>query len=409
MGTQAHQGTKDHDWFQVLNVSVRVQTFAEALELNNCTVAETPLEGMLGLAFPEAAASPALPSPITSCASASGTETSSPSACVNGTDMGSVDTGIPVRKTGTETKSQPRRKFRQSEVIAWEIELPKSLGTRFIGKQGQFIKTLRRKSGAKVSVSTLPHVPDSKVCHIEGLPHQVEMVLSLIGRRFERLCLPSIYPLYPPAPETLPLVLESPWLLLPQGVAVAVAVVNQVDAGHMFVQQPTHPTFCALPSLHQQMFACYSQQDTPTLFTPVEVGTICVAPGQDGTWLRAQVMGYCQKRREVELRYVDYGGYERVKTDTLRQIRSDFLSLPFQGLEVLLDNVAPLAGEGGFSPEADAAVSEMTRGAALVAQVTSYDLATGLPLIQLWSWMRDEVVSVNAMLVERGFAQWLGY
>lgn len=52
------------------------------------------------------------------------------------------------------------------------------------------------------------------------------------------------------------------------------------------------------------------------------VGIICAAPGLDGAWLRAQVISYFEETNEVELRYVDYGGYDRVKVDTLRQIRS---------------------------------------------------------------------------------------
>ncbi|KAJ7406447.1 A-kinase anchor protein 1 [Willisornis vidua] len=141
----------------------------------------------------------------------------------------------------------------------------------------------------------------------------------------------------------------------------------------------------------------------------IEVGIICAAPGLDGAWLRAQVTCYFEDTNEVELKYVDYGGYEKVKVDTLRQIRSDFLTLPFQGAEVLLDNVVPLSDEDHFSSEADATVSELTRGAVLVAQVTNYDSVTGLPLIQLWNLMGDEVVSINRTLVERGFARWLDY
>ncbi|KAM9260178.1 A-kinase anchor protein 1, mitochondrial-like [Morus bassanus] len=148
----------------------------------------------------------------------------------------------------------------------WEIEVPKDLVGRLIGKQGRFMNSLRQASGAKIYVSTL-----------------------LIGKKFKELCLTNIY---------------------------------------------------GLPA----------------------------APGPDGAWLRAQVISYFEESNEVELRYVDYGGYDQVKIDTLRQIRSDFLSLPFQGAEVLLDNVVPLPDEDHFSSEADAAVSEMTRGAALVAQ-----------------------------------------
>lgn len=58
--------------------------------------------------------------------------------------------------------------------------------------------------------------------------------------------------------------------MLPDGVTVEVIVVNQVNAGHLFVQQHTHPTFHALRSLDQQMYLCYSQPGIPTLPTPVE-------------------------------------------------------------------------------------------------------------------------------------------
>ncbi|KAM9258899.1 A-kinase anchor protein 1, mitochondrial-like [Morus bassanus] len=323
--------------------------------------------------------------------------------------MDFVDSGCAMRRRVTRQNAKLGGASRKSDHVIWEIEVPKDLVGRLIGKQGRFMSSLRQASGAKIYVSTVPYFHDSQVCHIEGSSQQVEKVLSLIGKKFKELCLTNIYGLPPPTPLTLHSLLMTAWLLLPDGVTVEVVVAHQVDAGHMFLQQHTHPTFRVLCSLDQQMYACYSEPEIPTLPTPVEVGIICAAPGLDGAWLRAQVISYFEESNEVELRYVDYGGYDKVKIDTLRQIRSDFLSLPFQGAEVLLDNVVPLPDEDHFSSEADAAVSEMTRGAALVAQVTNYDNATGLPLIQLWNLTGDEVVSVNRALVERGFAQWLDY
>lgn len=334
------------------------------------------------------------------------------SACLVGSDVNSVDfvdSGSAMRKTVARQNAKLEGGSSKPDFVVWEIEVPKELVGRLIGKQGRFMSYLRQASGAKIYVSTLPYFRDSQVCHIEGTSHQVEKVLSLIGKKFKELCLTNIYTIPPPMPLPLHSLLVSAWLFLPDGVTVEVVVAHQVDAGHMFLQQHTHPTFHVLRSLDQQMFACYSQPEIPTLPTPVEVGIICAAPGLDGAWLRAQVISYFEETDEVELKYVDYGGYDKVKVDTLRQIRSDFLTLPFQGAEVLLDNVVPLPDEDRFSPEADAAVSEMTRGAVLVAQVTNYDSVTGLPLIQLWNLMGDEVVSINRTLVERGFARWLDY
>lgn len=52
-----------------------------------------------------------------------------------------------------------------------------------------------------------------------------------------------------------------------------------------------------------------------------------------------------------------------------RLFRSDFVALPFQGAEVLLENLAPLPTMESFSREAASWVEEMTRGGPLVAQV----------------------------------------
>ncbi|KAM6970516.1 A kinase (PRKA) anchor protein 1b [Aplochiton taeniatus] len=293
-----------------------------------------------------------------------------------------------------------------SELIVWEIEVPKHLVGRLIGKQGRYVSFLKQSSGAKIYISTLPYTQEFQICHIEGSQQQVDKALSLIGKKFKDLDLTNLY-----APAALPLSLPSlpmtSWLLLPSGVTVEVIVVNIVSAGHIFVQQHTHPTYHALRSLDQQMFLCYSQPGTPALPSPAEVGVICAAPAVEGAWYRAQVISFYKDTSEVEIRYVDYGGYDRVKIDTLRQIRSDFVTLPFQGAEVLLDNIAPIPGEDRFSTEANSALEEMTRGVALLAQVTNYDNNTGLPLVQMWNMVGDELVLMNRTLAERGLATWV--
>lgn len=311
--------------------------------------------------------------------------------------MDSVDSGCIGESNHTSSSS---------EVIIWEIEVPKHLVGRLIGKQGRYVSFLKQSSGAKIYISTLPYTQEFQICHIEGTQQQVDKALALIGKKFKDLDLTNLYA--PPAPPlTLPSLPMTSWLLLPSGVTVEVIVVNIVSAGHVFVQQHTHPTYHALRSLDQQMFLCYSQPGTPALPSPAEVGVICAAPAGEGAWWRAQVITFYKETNEVEIRYVDYGGYDRVKIDSLRQIRSDFVTLPFQGAEVLLDNIAPLPGEDRFSSEATTALEEMTRGVALLAQVSNYDNNTGLPLVHLWNMVGDEVVSVNRTLAERGLGVWV--
>ncbi|XP_020492500.1 A kinase (PRKA) anchor protein 1b [Labrus bergylta] len=317
--------------------------------------------------------------------------------------MDSVDSGCTM---GLSDSQSNHTASASSELIIWEIEVPKHLVGRLIGKQGRYVSFLKQNSGAKIYISTLPYTQEFQICHVEGTQQQVDKALSLIGKKFKDLDLTNLYA-PPPPPLTLPSLPMTSWLLLPSGVTVEVIVVNIVSAGHVFVQQHTHPTYHALRSLDQQMFLCYSQPGTPALPSPAEVGVICAAPAVEGAWWRAQVITFYKETNEVEIRYVDYGGYDRVKIDSLRQIRSDFVTLPFQGAEVLLDNIAPLPGEDRFSADATSALEEMTRGAALLAQVSNYDNNTGLPLVHLWNMVGEEVISVNRTLAERGLGVWV--
>ncbi|XP_029986090.1 A kinase (PRKA) anchor protein 1b [Sphaeramia orbicularis] len=320
--------------------------------------------------------------------------------------MDSVDSGCTMGGGGESQTNHHASSSSSSELIIWEVEVPKHLVGRLIGKQGRYVSFLKQNSGAKIYISTLPYTQEFQICHIEGTQQQVDKALALIGKKFKDLDLTNLYA--PPAPPlTLPSLPMTSWLLLPSGVTVEVIVVNIVSAGHVFVQQHTHPTYHALRSLDQQMFLCYSQPGTPALPSPAEVGVICAAPAVEGSWWRAQVITFYKETSEVEIRYVDYGGYDRVKIDSLRQIRSDFVTLPFQGAEVLLDNIAPLPGEDRFSAEATSALEEMTRGVALLAQVSNYDNNTGLPLVHLWNMVGDEVISVNRTLAERGLGVWV--
>ncbi|XP_062872793.1 A kinase (PRKA) anchor protein 1b [Trichomycterus rosablanca] len=329
--------------------------------------------------------------------------TSEAEADQSGSDVNSMDSMDSITLAGGDSQDSGSQ---GTNLIVWEIEVPRHLVGRLIGKKGRYVSFLKQTSGAKIYISTLPYTQEFQICHIEGTQQQVDRALALIGKKFKDLELTNVYT---PSlqPTTMPSLSITSWLLLPNGVAVEVIVVNIVSAGHIFVQQHTHPTYHALRSLDQQMFLCYSQPGTPALPSPAEVGVICAAPVMDGAWWRAQVISFYKDSHEVEIRYVDYGGYERVKIDTLRQIRSDFVTLPFQGTEVLLDNVAPLAGEEQFSSDANSALDEITRGVPLLAQVTNYDNNTGLPLVQMWSMVGEELVLLNRTLTDRGLATWV--
>ncbi|XP_077618986.1 A-kinase anchor protein 1, mitochondrial isoform X2 [Crocuta crocuta] len=188
--------------------------------------------------------------------------------------MDSVDGCCGPRKTDGFQSAQAGSSPKKVDLIIWEIEVPKHLVGRLIGKQGRYVSFLKQTSGAKIYISTLPYTQNIQICHIEGSQHHVDKALNLIGKKFKELNLTNIYA--PPLPSlALPSLPMTSWLMLPDGVTVEVIVVNQVNAGHLFVQQHTHPTFHALRSLDQQMYLCYSQPGIPTLPTPVERLSTC--------------------------------------------------------------------------------------------------------------------------------------
>lgn len=45
------------------------------------------------------------------------------------------------------------------------------------------------------------------------------------------------------------------------------------------------------------------------------------------------------------VKFLDYGGYAYVDNSMLRQIRGDFLMLPFQAAECYLADIKPVGGE----------------------------------------------------------------
>ncbi|NXH09484.1 AKAP1 protein, partial [Bucco capensis] len=141
------------------------------------------------------------------CSRAAGMD-EDPSGGADGVDF--VDSGCAMRKTVTCQKLGAESS--KSDFIIWEIEVPKELVGRLIGKQGRFMSFLRQASGAKVYVSSLPYFHDSQVCHIEGSTQQVDKVLSLIGKKFKELCLTNIYALPPPTPMTLHSLLMTAWV-----------------------------------------------------------------------------------------------------------------------------------------------------------------------------------------------------
>lgn len=91
------------------------------------------------------------------------------------------------------------------------------------------------------------------------------------------------------------------------------------------------------------MNACYNNTESPLLPNPITENIICAAQSE-GDWYRVMVMPSDTETNTSNVIFLDYGGYAYIENSKLRQIRGDFLLLPFQAAECILANVKPLEG-----------------------------------------------------------------
>ncbi|KAK8763898.1 hypothetical protein V5799_033495 [Amblyomma americanum] len=292
----------------------------------------------------------------------------------------------------------------------YEFELPRELCGRFIGQGGRNVTAIKSRSNTRIYVHQHPFTSKLKICSIEGTPEEIRTALELIRKKFPLHAFPNLTlaqvnaePLHYPGTITLPETLQ---LRLPDGVTCDVVLTSLVTAGHFFLQQPTHPTYPSLARLDQFMLACYGQGlDTPPLPHPVEAGIICAAQVCGG-WFRALVVAPSDENEECDIKFLDYGGYMTLSTSLLRQIRSDFMMLPFQASECYLANVQPAEDDNVWSAEACATFEDLAQGQILQALIVGY-ADNGIPLVHLYRVQGVSSVFINRELVNRGVARWL--
>ncbi|XP_035812677.1 tudor and KH domain-containing protein isoform X2 [Amphiprion ocellaris] len=97
-----------------------------------------------------------------------------------------------------------------------------------------------------------------------------------------------------------------------------------------------------LDKLTEEMNRFYNSGHPPEhRVETIVVGDIVAATYRNyGTWNRARVLGVLNSGL-VDLYYVDFGDNGELPRDSLRRMRSDFLSLPFQAIECNLAGVRP--------------------------------------------------------------------
>ncbi|XP_050345516.1 A-kinase anchor protein 1, mitochondrial isoform X1 [Nymphalis io] len=334
----------------------------------------------------------------------------SPSMChfSDSHSEGSSDSGKGCSEAASPPPANMNIVTSETGLRIHQFIIPQTLVGLLIGKYGSFVTKIKAKTGATVYVRRHPDLVKQKICAVEGTEPEIEAALEMIKEKFPEKRFPNFTTqeisaeLYQ---RLSPLVPEFLQLQLVESVNNDTIMTCLVSAGHFFLQQPLHPTFPSLHALHRLMAATYQNPDVPALPRPVKESSICAAPTENN-WYRAQIISTSEENDTSVVKLVDFGGYLTVDNDQLKQIRSDFMTLPFQATEALLAFVKPANDEAEWSGEALRIMAGLTAGQLLHAQVAGYDEA-GLPLVHLYLTLNpQQVIFLNRELVDRGLAEW---
>merc|ERR1712117_785519 len=113
-----------------------------------------------------------------------------------------------------------------------------------------------------------------------------------------------------------------------------------VDSCRVFIQHMKNPTFEGLKNLETELLTTFSMEPAKDLLRPIAQGSV-LGVFSDDKWYRCQVVSYNSKQDTCDVKFVDHGGYTTVPASHLRQLKSEFLRLPFQSIEVYLAHVNP--------------------------------------------------------------------
>ncbi|KAI3387053.1 hypothetical protein SNEBB_001272 [Seison nebaliae] len=258
-----------------------------------------------------------------------------------------------------------------------------------------------------------------------------------------------------PFPEYMPLP-NITRISLPEAVDVNVRVCHIMSAGHIFVQQSTHPSFPHLSDLADAMYRVYEQEkNAPHLRRPVTEGEYCAAPvileelapisGDNNirhkvttqmhpspickrrtserlqidestvldsvkpepilTWQRAQIVTYNPELDEVLLYLLDVGGFLRLPSTDCRRLKTSFYHLPAQAVECYLDRVYPLPGQSNYSIQSTQYLNEIVVQSERLYAVATAHAVDGNSIICLFTVLHhnETLLNVNRQLLRGGY------
>lgn len=304
--------------------------------------------------------------------------------------------------------------------IVYEFLLPQNLVGQLIGRKGSHVQTIKNKTGVNIVVKKLPDPTlKIKVCSLEGATQSdVDAALAIIRhklpeKQYPNVTLARVFTGDISADPTMSpfTTIDSPSMQLEliEGINNDVAISAIVSGGHLFVQQPLHPSFPSLATLQVCLNQIYSLTESPAM--PEVMGMAMCVAYVGGNWYRVLVIEQKPKTDSTSIcvvRFLDYGGFAEVDSSNLRQIRKDCMTVPFQAIECVLADVRPPHGADEWSPQATEVLASLASGIILQAQVVGYT-QNGIPEVSLYACHApDNIVFINKELVAQGLAEYVG-
>lgn len=119
--------------------------------------------------------------------------------------------------------------------------------------------------------------------------------------------------------------------------------VSASESPSQFWIQVIGPSMPELDDLVENMTKYYNNEENKILHTlkNITIGqTVAAKFSFDNCWYRAEITD-CSDNGQYTVLFLDYGDYEDMNAEDIRELRTDFLSLRLQAIECCLANVKP--------------------------------------------------------------------
>ncbi|XP_070801572.1 tudor domain-containing protein 1 [Pituophis catenifer annectens] len=133
------------------------------------------------------------------------------------------------------------------------------------------------------------------------------------------------------------------WVTLTAKQVVNVMVSVLYNPSKFYCQLLNEDDLNALKELNLSL-AEYCEKTKPNVSQTIKGNVYGAYFSGDGRWYRAFVKDVISLE-VIKVQFVDYGNYEEIPLDKIRQISSTFLKLPFQGIKCWLSGVRPINNE----------------------------------------------------------------